>query len=176
MTLTEAAARLNRSDMTLRRWIKNGKINAVLIDGGRRIDINENEVDRLLQLMDCVDYQEAGALNYRKVYEDYTGTKIPAEHCVHHLNGDPFDRRPQNLVCLREISHRGGHRELLAAWNHIAYGTSLPDHMATKEVWDARILEIQNAIQNRELMARKKLKEVLRIENTGIDCGNPSIR
>ena len=47
MTLTEAAAKLQRSDMTLRRWIKKG-----LMEGKRHgymWDIPESEIERLLR-------------------------------------------------------------------------------------------------------------------------------
>lgn len=47
MTITQAAAKLNRSDMTIRRWIKKGKITASWVDCGRRLDISTQEVDRV---------------------------------------------------------------------------------------------------------------------------------
>lgn len=47
MTVTQAAAALNRSDMTIRRWIKDGKITAIWVDCGRRLDISLQEVERV---------------------------------------------------------------------------------------------------------------------------------
>lgn len=47
MTITQAAAKLNRSDMTIRRWIKTRKIKAIWVDCDRRLDISQEEVDRV---------------------------------------------------------------------------------------------------------------------------------
>lgn len=47
MKITQAAANLNRSEVTIRRWIKDGKIRAVWIDCGRILDISPEEVERV---------------------------------------------------------------------------------------------------------------------------------
>lgn len=45
MTITEAAASIGKSEVTLRRWVKSGFINAIKIGG--TLDISESEVNRV---------------------------------------------------------------------------------------------------------------------------------
>lgn len=47
MTIAQAAAALNRSEVTLRRWIKSGKIEARWVDCGRLLDISQEEIIRI---------------------------------------------------------------------------------------------------------------------------------
>lgn len=45
MTITQAAAKLGKSEMTLRRWIDSGYMKAIKI--GKMWDISTEEVDRI---------------------------------------------------------------------------------------------------------------------------------
>lgn len=63
MTITQAAVKLKRSEMTIRRWIKSGKIKAIWVDCGRKLDISQDEVDRL----------KAGVKNARNSITDNQG-------------------------------------------------------------------------------------------------------
>ena len=47
---------------------------------------------------------------HRGCWEAYHGT-IPAEHDIHHINGDILDNRIGNLACMSHIEHLGVRRE-----------------------------------------------------------------
>jgi hypothetical protein len=47
--------------------------------------------------------------NYRKIYEQYYGVKIPKDHHIHHKDMDHDNNDPLNLECLHKDEHaRGG--------------------------------------------------------------------
>ena len=48
MTIKETAQHTGKSESTIRRWIKQGKLNATLVDG--KYDIEESALDALTKL------------------------------------------------------------------------------------------------------------------------------
>lgn len=46
---------------------------------------------------------------YRKVYEDYYGIKIPAGMVIHHIDEDPENNDPKNLLMLPSELHQRYH-------------------------------------------------------------------
>lgn len=40
------------------------------------------------------------------IWEHHSGRVVPADHEIHHVNGDTFDCRPENLECLPRSVHR----------------------------------------------------------------------
>lgn len=43
------------------------------------------------------------------VFEQATGVQVPMNCCVHHLNGDKLDNRPQNLCMMSRSAHTAFH-------------------------------------------------------------------
>jgi hypothetical protein len=50
--------------------------------------------------------------NYRKIWENYTGLKIPKGYHVHHKDGDRTNDNPENLICVSPEEHAKLHQEL----------------------------------------------------------------
>jgi len=46
---------------------------------------------------------------HRKVWEFYNG-KIPKKHAIHHINGNTWDNRIENLECLSNKEHKSKHK------------------------------------------------------------------
>lgn len=51
---------------------------------------------------------------HRRIWEDANGP-IPAGHEIHHVNGNGFDNRLENLQCLRMFDHRSMHKRKYAS-------------------------------------------------------------
>lgn len=63
------------------------------------------------------------ALRYRLVAAAMLGRSLRADEVVHHLNGDPTDDRPENLMVLTQADHARGH---IAERRDPATGRMLP--------------------------------------------------
>jgi hypothetical protein len=57
-------------------------------------------------------------INYRKIYESYYG-KIPKEHHIHHIDGDPFNNDISNLKCVSAEEHSEIHKNEFTKWASI---------------------------------------------------------
>lgn len=44
-------------------------------------------------------------VNYRKIWEQFSGKQIPEGYHIHHLDGDRNNNNPLNLVCLSPVEH-----------------------------------------------------------------------
>lgn len=44
-------------------------------------------------------------VNYRKIWEEFSGKQIPEGYHIHHLDGDRDNNDPSNLVCLSPAEH-----------------------------------------------------------------------
>ena len=60
--------------------------------------------------------------NYRKYYQKMTGHMIDKNVVVHHLNGNHYDCRIENLLAIDAFIHRNEHKNLI----HIYNGTKPP--------------------------------------------------
>lgn len=48
-------------------------------------------------------------VNYRKIYEEYTGVKIPKGYHIHHIDGNHNNNDPKNLEMLTPDEHAKKH-------------------------------------------------------------------
>ncbi len=51
---------------------------------------------------------------HKAVWEWSRGLKVPEGYCVHHINEDPSDNRPENLKCMKITEHNAWHHKVRA--------------------------------------------------------------
>ena len=47
---------------------------------------------------------------YRKAWEDANGMRVPIGHDIHHIDGNPWNNNPSNLVALTVREHYEIHK------------------------------------------------------------------
>lgn len=68
---------------------------------------------------------------HRVVWEDTNGRMLDPKECVHHVNGDKTDNRPDNLIAMS----RADHRRLHALGHEVSPETRRKNAKATKRAW-----------------------------------------
>lgn len=56
---------------------------------------------------------------HRAIWEHHNGP-IPEKHHIHHINGDPFDNRIENLECISAFKHNSEHAKRPDSWSNSA--------------------------------------------------------
>jgi hypothetical protein len=78
---------------------------------------------------------------HRVVWEEANGRSLLPNECVHHINGDKLDNRPENLLALS----RSNHRKLHQPDDKLTAETRRKLSEATKRAWAEGRMETAKA-------------------------------
>lgn len=97
--LVKCAEHLNRSQSAILHKVR--RIGCPLRRGGDRKDRSY-----LFDGRPCISTTNGRYFVHRKIMEDHLGRKLSSNEIVHHINGDPFDNRIENLVVTTRSEHQ----------------------------------------------------------------------